>query len=286
MDEKIIRLIEKYGKSNQRSDDWHRTRSNLLTASEIHKAKSTATSAARRELIMSKLITKICNSGGIQSLEWGTQFEEIAKELFQKQNQIEIKDLACVIHPQHTFLGASPDGLILSTTSLKHGRLIEIKCPITREVLQDSPIPESYYDQIQLQLACTELDECEYVEYQFKKHTFTEWMNLEFIKSCFAINNKSRQVIYKTLDDERTVQKWLKSFIEDIFDWEIIYWSFNKKKELLIKKDNEWFDENLPSFKQVWEEVLEHRKNGTFPAEKTMILNLDVTLNINENPLS
>ena len=76
------------------------------------------------------------------------------------------------------------------------------------------------------------------------------------------------------------------NFIEDIFDWEIIYWSFIRKKELLIKKDNEWFDENLPSFKQVWEEVLEHRKNGTFPPEKTLILNLDVILNINENSLS
>jgi hypothetical protein len=98
MEQIIADLIRDYGECDQRTDAWHDRRSNMLTASEIFKAKSSATASSRRELILSKLVPRTGGSGGVASLDWGTQFEEVAKELVQ-QSGVKIKDLACVIHP-------------------------------------------------------------------------------------------------------------------------------------------------------------------------------------------
>lgn len=272
MQEIIDSLIKNYGDCDQRTDAWHNRRSNMLTASEISKAKSTATAASRRELIMSKLTPRTGGSGGVASLDWGTQFEEVAKEFIQ-QSGVQIKDLACVEHPEYSFLGASPDGLLLGTE--RHGRLIEIKCPISRDVDPGAPIPDSYYDQVQLQLACTGLQECEYVEFKFVKHSFAEWMQIQTPKSCFAVNNQTRKVIYKTLSDSRSIQEWMVSFMEDRLDWDVVYWSLKSRKDLLIQKDTEWFSSNLPSFQTVWQEVLQYRTSGTFPQPTKVILDLD-----------
>jgi putative phage-type endonuclease len=271
----IDSLIRDYGDSDQRSDAWHDRSSNMLTASEIFKAKASATASSRRELIMSKLLPRSGGSGGVASLDWGTQFEEVAKELVE-QSGISVRDLACVIHPEYPFLGASPDGLLLGTEP-RHGRLIEIKCPISREVDPGAPIPDSYYDQVQLQLVCTGLQECEYVEFKFVKHSYAEWMAATQIKSCFAVSTVNRKVVYKKIADTRTLQEWMMSFMEDRLDWDLVYWSLKSRKDLLIQKDAEWFTEHFPSFQSVWNEIVEYRKSGTFPPpiKSTVILDLD-----------
>jgi len=275
MEQKLAELIREYGNCDQRTAAWHDRRSNMLTASEIFKAKSSATASSRRELIMSKLTPRTGGSGGIASLDWGTQFEEVAKELVQDSG-IEVKDLACVIHPEYSFLGASPDGLLLGPQdSVRHGRLIEIKCPISREVDPGAPIPDSYYDQIQLQLACTGLQECEYIEFKFTKHSYAEWMSIHSQKSCFAVNTTTRKVVYKLMSDPRSLQEWMLSFMEDRLDWDLVYWSLKSRKDLLIQRDTEWFTEHLPSFQTVWNEILEYRRTQTFPSVKTAILDLD-----------
>lgn len=275
MEEIIQSLLRDYGDSNQRTDAWHDRRSNMLTASEIFKAKASATASSRRELILSKLVPRSSGSGGVASLDWGTQFEEVAKE-FVELGKITVKDLACVIHPTYPFLGASPDGLLLGTDE-RHGRLIEIKCPISREVDPAAPIPDSYYDQVQLQLECTGLQECEYVEFKFVKHSFAEWCAIQTQKSCFAVHTQTRSVVYKKLSDTRTIQEWMVSFMEDRLDWDVVYWSLKSRKDLLIQKDSEWFSNNFPSFQAVWQEIVEYRTTGTLPppVKTTLILDLE-----------
>lgn len=275
MEEKIADLIRVYGDCDQRTDAWHARRSTMLTASEISKAKSTATASSRRELIVSKLTPRSGGSGGVASLDWGTQFEEVAKELVE-QSGIGIKDLACVVHPDYDFLGASPDGLLLGSGE-RHGRLIEIKCPISREVDPGAPIPDSYYDQVQLQLACTGLQDCEYSEFKFVKQSFAEWLASSAQKSCFAVHTETRAVVYKKISDTRTIQEWMISFMEDRLDWDLVYWSLKSRKDMLIHKDQEWFSSNLPSFRSVWQEILQYRTSGTLPPpiKSVVILDLD-----------
>ena len=274
MEDRIKFLIETYGNDDQRTNAWFQKRGEMLTASEIWKCFNSS-QAARNEIILSKLQPPKNNQGsGVSSLIWGTRFEPIAKEIYCFLEKIEIKDLSCVVHPEHSFIGASPDGLILSNDH-RNGRLIEIKCPISRSFDDTTPIPEHYYHQMQLQLECAGLQECDYVEMQFVKCSYTEWTedNSQF-RSCFAVHNNG-EVRYRNIFDSLTVEEWSsKELGNDIMDWQIVYWFMKNFRQKLVAKDLDWMPTHFPQIKSVWDEILEHRKNGTLPQVKTTILSL------------
>ena len=266
MDEQIKYLLKTYGIDDQRTQAWHDKRKQRITASECWKSFNNASNSSRFELIMSKLNDPIKTGINTSSaLIWGTRFEPIAKEIYSFIEKIKIEDLSCVPHSKYDFLGASPDGLIISN-DFKNGRLIEFKCPISRQFNDNTAVPNNYYHQMQLQIECTNLQECMYVEMQFSKTNYTEWKNTicEF-KSCFGVNNKTQEVIYKKIDDKRNIEEWTNSFIEDIMDWEIIYWTMKKWRHILIEKDKEWFPTYFPQMKQTWEEILKYKETGTYP---------------------
>ena len=77
-----------------------------------------------------------------------------------------IKELGRLIHEVDPRCSASPDGLIYDcSNNIRTGRLIEIKCPVTREI--NDTIPKDYYAQMQMQLHVTGLQHCDYVEAVF-----------------------------------------------------------------------------------------------------------------------
>jgi hypothetical protein len=265
MEEKIKFLIEKYGIDDQRTQAWFTKRGEMLTASEIWKSFGDATAAARRELILSKLAPPKKQDGpGVGALIWGTRFEPIAKEIYCHIENVKLVDLSCVNHPEHTFLGASPDGLIL-TNDERNGRLIELKCPISRAFSDDTPIPDSYYHQMQLQMECTGLVECDYVEMQFKTVNYSEWSvtDAEF-KSCFAVDNEGC-VKYRSILDHRPVYEWQMEILVDPMNWHIVYWVLVKKRQKLTLKDPDWMNMHFPEMKATWDEIVQHRKAGTTP---------------------
>ena len=138
MEERVKTLIETYGQNDQRTAAWHAKRGSMLTASEIWKAMKDATPASRYELIISKLTPrKEAEGTGARALIWGTRFEPIAKEIYCKlEDGVEIVDTTCVPHPNVSFLGASPDGILITedTTDVRYGKLVEFKCPISRRI--------------------------------------------------------------------------------------------------------------------------------------------------------
>ena len=279
--EKVKKLIETYGQDDQRTEAWYKKRDSMLTASEIYKGLAEATPAQKHELIMSKLVPREQSSGtGVRALIWGTRFEPIAKEIYcQLEKDIKIEDLSCVNHPKVEFLGASPDGIILTENQedIRYGKLVEFKCPISREFTKESPIPNAYVHQMQLQMECTELDECEYIEMQFKDLGYTEWMESTApYKSLFAVLNNDNKVIYKDMNDTRSVAEWREQVLgKDKNLWELNYWSLNNWRSITVKHDLEWLPKNLPSLTSVWEEIVNHRTNGTIPQsprEKTTLM--------------
>jgi putative phage-type endonuclease len=271
MEEQINFLIERYGNDDQRTEGWFLKRSEMLTASEIWKCFGDASASARKELIVSKLSSPKKQEGqSVNALIWGTRFEPIAKEIYCKTQNVMIKDLACVEHPDYSFVGASPDGLILCNDE-RNGRLIELKCPISRIFDETTAVPDHYYHQMQLQLECTGLQECDYVEMQFKTVNYTEWLDtVSEFKSCFAVCNKT--VTYKSIDDTRSIQEWMSEF--SVMETTFVYWILKSRSQKLIKKDEEWWSTHLPEIKTTWEEILDHRKNGTSPTLTTSILEL------------
>lgn len=269
--EKVNQLLQNYGQNDQRTEQWHTKRGQMLTASEIYKGIATATPAQKHELIMSKLTPRQSNGGpGSRALIWGTLFEPIAKQIYCDihYGHIEIADTTCIPHPTVDFLGASPDGIIVTDNKddFRYGKLVEFKCPISRKFTKDSPIPDAYYHQMQLQMECTGLDECDYIEMEFKELTYSEWLqSTAKYKSFFAMPDDS-PAVYKDFNDTRTLVEWKKDELKNQDDLcTICYWELTQWRAVPVLKEPNWLPQNLPSFQQVWNDIQEYRKTGTLP---------------------
>jgi hypothetical protein len=58
----------------------------------------------------------------------------------------------------HLWLGGSPDGVTES------GKLVEIKCPMMREIKAE--VPEHYMPQLQLCMEILDLETCDFIQYK------------------------------------------------------------------------------------------------------------------------
>lgn len=103
----------------------------------------------------------------------GKKYETPAKMLYEVEMNVRVNEFGLMVHPKYSFLGASPDGIVSHHKyDGKHktnlvGRMLEIKCPTRRVIKTSGPIydhrcPAYYFAQIQLQLECCDLDECDF----------------------------------------------------------------------------------------------------------------------------
>lgn len=254
-DRAFERTLRLYGKQDQRTDAWHTTRGKMITASEVSKVWQTP--ASRMEVLLKKLDPPVAPSGNpIPALIWGTRFEAVAKYLYEKETQCMIYDVGCCVHPVHSFLGASPDGLIVPNGDdpKRYGRLVEFKCPMSRP-LKDK-IPVEYVHQMQMQMECTGINECEYVEFRFKQVFYNEWTEWKEQKGVFVVraDGKVQYDHEPNWDDAHTNE-----------DDQFVYWILTNVKKDFVPKDPAWLSSHLPDLKAFWDEVIEHREKGTRP---------------------
>ena len=257
--ERVLRL---YGQNDQRSDQWHAKRGELITASEVYKVFGSED--ARRELLLKKLeppaTSETWKHNPIPALVWGTRFEPIAKKLYEDETNCTILEVSCAQHPRVPFLGASPDGLIVPKDDdpKRYGRLVEFKCPMSSA--EKPEIPPAYVHQMQMQMECTGIDECEYVEFRFKQVSYNEWAKSDKRKGAFGV-----------YDDGRVVYD-VESHTEDM---QVVYWVLQSMKKDFVPKDPNWLSDHLPQLQSFWDEVCSHRANGTRPDAK-QIVSLDL----------
>lgn len=144
----------------QRTPEWFQLRDNRITASVLDEVlKENNMKTAKKK---AGVIKEITDYSTIAPLKWGVMFEPMATRCYsQERNNIEIHEFGLVTNENINNFGASPDGIN------DMGIMIEIKCPYSRKIVDDD-IPEKYYLQIQGQLAVCELNECDYIECNFK----------------------------------------------------------------------------------------------------------------------
>lgn len=152
----------------QRTTAWYKQMGTLISASELGSLFGSV--KQRAQLILSKVnpVTRppqplALESVHMSAFDWGIRFEPVVKQIYTYKYQTTIQELGRLLHPVDPRCSASPDGLIVSQE--RFGRLLEIKCPVTRQ--PDGRVPKDYYHQMQMQLHVTGLDVCDFVEAVF-----------------------------------------------------------------------------------------------------------------------
>jgi putative phage-type endonuclease len=143
----------------QRTPEWYAARESLITASNFNEA------SARPEAFLKKKLDAKAFKGS-DATRWGVKYEEVANLMYCHYNATEVLEYGLLLHPVHAHLGASPDGIT------PYGVMIEIKCPYTKTL---ADIPDDYYAQMQGQMECTGLTECDFVVCRVKELTEAEF---------------------------------------------------------------------------------------------------------------
>ena len=251
-DRNVRRVIRVYGQDDQRTAAWHSKRGQMITASELGAIFTGG--ETRRSVMVRKLEPPAPSTGPpCAPLIWGTRFEPVAKKIYEEETNCSITDVSCVQHPIHAFLGASPDGIVFPTNeesrSTRYGRLVEFKCPFSR-VAKDG-VPAAYIHQMQMQMECTGIDECEYVEFRFKQVFYAEWVAFQGRKGIFVIFEDDTVSYIKDASWEKEHQK--------------VHWILQSVKKDFVPKDPEWLPKHFADMKSFWDEVVQHRAAGTKP---------------------
>lgn len=149
----------------QRSEEWYAARYQRLTASDAATALGQNPYESRDQLILKK-----CGYGpkftGNQATAHGQKWESYVSDLFCEKSGFKAYDAGLLLHPTIPFLGGSPDGLLSSEDGLKCA-LLEIKCPLFREIKNE--VPAHYEAQLRLCMEVCDVDSCFFV--QFKPET-------------------------------------------------------------------------------------------------------------------
>lgn len=153
----------------QRTDAWHQARLGNVTASSVYKvmARTKTGYGADRHNYLAQLVTERLTGQSTDffvndAMRRGTELEPQARALYSLEVTDDVIETGYVPHPLIDRCGASPDGLV------GERGLVEIKVPNTWthiETLRGGPIPRQYMLQMQLQLACTERDWCDFASF-------------------------------------------------------------------------------------------------------------------------
>lgn len=290
--EKVVKLwnLEQY---EQRTQEWLDARQGCISASDVAIAllqskascqyyidsfgtledfdfKINPKKCCNKYSKKQDLILKKCNLGkpftGNTYTLHGQKYEQVVSNIYSQINQVDILEFGLLIHPTHPFLGASPDG-ITST-----GRMIEIKCPPIRKVKPYPPI--HYFQQMLMQLECTGLEECDYIDAHFVEYLNEKAWDLEAKKweldnpnlkhhiyglmSSITFDSGEVENMYPPVDVVKISQfkEWMSSA-----PGKITFYKLHDFYQSTTRASTEWFETNFPEMNSVWEEILYHRTN-------------------------
>ena len=277
--------------TEQRTEEWYRQMTEMISASEL--GQLFAAPRQRAKLVVSKTIPYVSRnsllavySDQMSAFDWGIRFEPVVKQIYIEKYHTTLKELGRLRHLTHPMCTASPDGLVYHCPSgQRTGRLIEIKCPVTREI--DGTIPKDYYTQMQMQLHVTGLKYCDYVEAEFASPyqrllpkegptEYSGYIALVFIRDTTNQDAPGRfDYRYSPVNVSNEWEPMLEDTEEMV---EKIPWRLMKWNEQKVVRNEEWWVSLQPVLQSFWEDV-EKAKRGEFtipestrPTKKAKVL--------------
>ena len=265
----------------QRSPEWYSMRKNVITASVLAAVLGEDHYKSRDELLLEKLDETEKPFVPNPITEWGVKYEDIATKFYESMNQIKIKEFGMIPHPHFPIFGASPDGICDFGSIELTGRMLEIKCPPKRKFTKT--VPKHYWIQMQGQLECCNLDECDFLQVKIQEYNnYTDYTNdsngqngqtsNDFPKGVTVTYHKlfseKNNYIYPELfqsDEEYlewidTQKKWIQ---ENEFEFvEAKWWYIERYECTLVKRDKDWWNNTMSHLIQFWKDFECYKQNG------------------------
>jgi putative phage-type endonuclease len=280
-----IQTIKDIPQPAQRTNDWYLFRHNMITASNAYKALESS-QAVQNQIIYEKCVPIIIPSTNViktintlSPLHWGQKYEPVAVMVYEHMNNTIVGDFGCVQHQKYSYIGASPDGINIKKTSPLYGRMLEIKCVVSREL---TGIPKKeYWVQMQMQMETCNLNECDFFEIKFAEYenyneykedvnlnnnNLTKNNNYKGMIMYFGDQNGNPKYEYMPFDfSTHEIEKWELEQMEKYSDlmWiRNIYWRVDDISNVLVLRNIKWFADNINTFTDIWNTITYEKING------------------------
>jgi putative phage-type endonuclease len=273
-----INYLQTLPQPEQRTAEWYEFRYKHLTASNIWKVF--ISDSTRNQLIFEKCqplnTEKYNNNVSLTSpMHWGQKYEPLSIMLYEHIYKAQISDFGCIPHRTLDFLAASPDGIVTQETSLRYGRMLEVKNIVNREI---TGIPKmEYWVQMQFQMEVCELNECDFLETRFTEYENKEAFLADVIGSSRTLKYKGMLMLFMTgsgkpiyeyaplLATEEIYDDWQEKMMEknSTLTWiKNIYWKLDELSCVLVLRNKLWFSAVMPQLKEIWEIIEKEKKYG------------------------
>lgn len=145
-------------KIEQGSEEWHRSRAGVVTASKAHyllMGRKTAGRATYMDELLASIATgRVHDEINAKPLQWGKDHEEEARDAYSAATFENVTDYGFIYRDNSMRAGISPDGMI---TGQPKG--LELKCPWSSKVWMAfagrGEIKKEEVAQVQFSLMCT-----------------------------------------------------------------------------------------------------------------------------------
>jgi putative phage-type endonuclease len=305
IDAKIAKLRSAYQPA-QRTPEWYAFRNNLVTASNIWKIfgsdanyNSLICEKCRPDVQIPSIViipadddddtaalTEVKNVNVDSPLHWGVKYEPLSVAIYEQRNKCVVGQFGCIQHPRIECVGASPDGIVVSPESDDYGVMLEIKNVVNREI---TGVPSmAYWIQMQVQMEVCDLNDCNFIETQFKEYPeavttadddaetkfyagipnyLYNGVILYFVKRDFVDN--SPKYVYMPLDtplSKPAIESWVSEKKREHANTHVlfrrIYWYCDRFSCVLVKRNRDWFSAAEPRIRDFWRIVEKERTNG------------------------
>ena len=268
--EKQFNKLKNLPQPAQRSKEWYEYRNQRITASDT----AAAIDLNPYEPVES-FIYKKCDPDhkfyDNDAVCHGKKYEPVATMIYEHIYNIRVFEFGALPSEKYNFLGASPDGICSKYTldnkfSKRLGVMLEIKCPITRKIITKGKIngeicPTYYYYQVQQQLACCELETCDFwqcnlIEYKSRDEYLTD----QTIDTIHTIGTNSEEISIDNRLKKGAIIEFLPKVFNPEFEGDKHVWKskyiYPKRLDMNEEQYDNWVMHTMANLNELYPDIV------------------------------
>jgi putative phage-type endonuclease len=253
----------------QRSKEWYDYRYNRITASDAAAAIDLNPYEPVESFILKKCDPNFPFRDN-DTVFHGKKYEPTATMIYEHIYNTRVFEFGALPSDKFTFLGASPDGISSKYTldnkfSDRLGTMLEIKCPVTRDIQTSGKImgeicPFYYYCQVQQQLACCDLNTCDFWQCKLSEYSSRDEYLADDCHSCInTVGNSGQQInvdnrLKKGIILELYPKNFVPEFEDDKIEWKSKY-IIPKRLDMNESQYEAWVIKMLDQYKTLYPDI-------------------------------